>query len=639
MPTEGDGFNLYDVLRCPLCGKELVEGEDGNSFVCIDFPHCNYRTRLINEEKYLFNFSHNLIKLPSLSFKKKRIRDKKLIEADRFKYGSFNIKRFNALQSEVFRYIDKDENLVIKAPTSSGKTIVAEMFIMKAFSEGKKAIYLSPFKAISFEKYVEWRERFGDSKVALLTGDTRFLDRRKELVEKSLLVMTIELLYYRLIEYREELDRDWILSIGVIVIDEAHILYVDGRGNQLEALLMEILALNSDIRIVLLSATISKLFSLKRWLSALNKKNTRIITVRGRPTNLRTYLLVIPSTKRNDIRYLLEIVRQIGIERKILIFVSSKRLGYDIKSYFLGKGVLCDFHNRDLGMEEREKLEKMFLKGKLNVLVATTTLAWGVNLPAEVVIIFRIKREGSFLDMMDIIQMIGRAGRTEFGKDGIAYIISYEKEKEEVKRYLSSGIKPASFLSKNIDFHILALIRRYNSVNEDFIRKWYKRSYGRFLGIKVNIMEIRERLERLCDMKILIKDRGDFFLSKYGSFVIRCFFPPDVVFYMVEAMQHYVNYERNLDELAISYFLAFKYMDEDVPTPRGKYAQAIYDFIKYYNLRYTRGIVYFGGIIYGLFFGKINEELPKNIMDEILEYKEYAKNCILSLWKEVTFSL
>jgi hypothetical protein len=108
---------------------------------------------------------------------------------------------------------------------------------------------------------------------------------------------------------------------------------------------------------------------------------------------------------------------------------------------------------------------------------------------------------------------------------------------------------------------------------------------------------------------------------------------------MVEAMQHYVNYERNLDELAISYFLAFKYMDEDVPTPRGKYAQAIYDFIKYYNLRYTRGIVYFGGIIYGLFFGKINEELPKNIMDEILEYKEYAKNCILSLWKEVTFSL
>jgi len=255
-------IKLYDVLKCPLCGNELIEGETKDTFICANFPDCIYKTRFVDKEKYAFKYKHNIIKISSLSFRKKKVSGRKLISTDDFKYGKFEIEQFNPLQSKVFQHIDKEENLVIKAPTSSGKTIVAEMFIMKAFSNNKKAIYLSPFKAISNEKYIEWKKRFGEDKVGMLTGDTQFLDRREELSKKKPLIMTIELLHYRLVEYREDLDKGWMFEISVIIVDEAHILYVNDRGNQLESLLMEISAINPNIRIVLLSATISNLSSL-----------------------------------------------------------------------------------------------------------------------------------------------------------------------------------------------------------------------------------------------------------------------------------------------------------------------------------------------------------------------------------------
>jgi antiviral helicase SLH1 len=121
-------------------------------------------------------------------------------------------------------------------------------------------------------------------------------------------------------------------------------------------------------------------------------------------------------------------------------------------------------HHAGLVQADRQLVEELFTFNKIQVLVATSTLAWGVNLPAHLVIVkgtqfFDAKIEGyRDMDLTDVLQMLGRAGRPQFDSSGIARIFTQDAKKSFYKYFLHTGFPVESSLHKVIDDHLGAEI-------------------------------------------------------------------------------------------------------------------------------------------------------------------------------------
>ncbi len=164
-------------------------------------------------------------------------------------------------QSDSFEVIRNGEDLFAAAPTGSGKTAVAMTAILKAFKNGKRAIFTSPIKALSNEKYCDFRTKL-DGRVSLLTGDVKVRcthpggDGQSELI-----IMTAEVLRNKLLS--ENIDDD-LIDVKVIIIDECHYINSEDRGSVYEE---SIMSLPKNIQLVCLSATLDKPLEFCNWLS------------------------------------------------------------------------------------------------------------------------------------------------------------------------------------------------------------------------------------------------------------------------------------------------------------------------------------------------------------------------------------
>ena len=100
------------------------------------------------------------------------------------KYAVFNFEKFNPVQSRIFDFFHEDCNAVVASATSSGKTVVSEMFAAHRIRvENKKVVYMAPMKALATEKYNDWtsdKHHFSDLKISICTGDYRLTDARKK---------------------------------------------------------------------------------------------------------------------------------------------------------------------------------------------------------------------------------------------------------------------------------------------------------------------------------------------------------------------------------------------------------------------------------------------------------------------------
>lgn len=166
----------------------------------------------------------------------------------------------DSFQSRCLEVLNEDKDLFGMAPTGSGKTTVAMMGVLKAFNSGKRAIFSSPIKALSNEKYSDFYKRL-NGRVSLLTGDMKVRcsppggDGAPEL-----LIMTAEILRNKLnVENDPDLD-----NVSVLIVDECHYINDTDRGPVWEETL---LGLPKHISIVSLSATLSHPEDFSKWLS------------------------------------------------------------------------------------------------------------------------------------------------------------------------------------------------------------------------------------------------------------------------------------------------------------------------------------------------------------------------------------
>ena len=172
------------------------------------------------------------------------------------------------------------EDVLVTAPTGSGKTWIAREEIRRLLAKGQRAWYTTPLKALTNSKYAEFSEEFGAENVGILTGD------RKENAEAPLIVGTTEIYRNQLFDALrtgEDVRTDF------VILDEAHYLADDDRGHVWEE---AIILTPPRIRLLLLSATVGQPDVFARWIEKVRGTEVKVIDRAGsRPVELRAAYL------------------------------------------------------------------------------------------------------------------------------------------------------------------------------------------------------------------------------------------------------------------------------------------------------------------------------------------------------------
>lgn len=437
----------------------------------------------------------------------KILEDKKdLVSTKSFpKYLEYNFDEFNPVQSAVFDIYNKHCSVVIASPTGSGKSGMAEMFMAHEINERKgKTIYLAPMKALAKEKYDDWTNKkhsFSKLNVSICTGDYQLTpERRKELQAADIIIMTCEMFNARLRNFKSE-HNDFLKSVGTLVCDEFHLITVPSRGDHLEVGLMKFCKLVKKPRLVCLSATMPNVKEMAEWISyVLTKNDTYLIESKFRPCPLGVHYETYPghSSLSYDENEECKVNSAISIlkdypDDKFLMFVHTKRTGQMLYKALKEQKYKCEFHSADLTSDKREKLENDFKYGDLQVLIATSTLAWGANTPARRVVILGVHRGIAEVESYDILQEIGRSGRPGFDPRGDAYILlpsrkeEFDYHKERIKTASRIESRLLDYIGKEdnphykiLAFHIVSEIHHgYIKTKED-LRSWYEQSLAHF---------------------------------------------------------------------------------------------------------------------------------------------------------------
>jgi len=442
-------------------------------------------------------------------------------------------------QAKALPLVLKGKNVVLAIPTAAGKSLVAYIAILQSALYGKKSIYIVPLRALAREKYEDLKkfEEIG-IKVGISTGD--LTDRGTHLGKYDIVVCTSEkadsLLRHK---------APWLNDISIVVADEIHLLNDASRGPTLEVTLARLILMRNP-QIIALSATIKNAYEIAQWLDAeLIESNWRPVPLKeGVLFGKKIYFLdgSQKSIKNSKLDGLLEDV--LADNGQALIFVNTRRSAqftaeklkritekYAEKKELLkiAKNLLNEeevntiskklagciekgiaFHHAGLSWKQRKEVEDNFKKGIIKCIVATPTLAAGVNTPARRVIIKSLWRYSEIdgymqpIPVLEIKQMMGRAGRPGYDKEGEAILIANNQiEKERIwKEYLEADVEPIYSKLANeaaLRMHILALIATDFAVYWDEIIDFFKKTfYVHQLGVlpEEKIWEIIDFLER-----------------------------------------------------------------------------------------------------------------------------------------------
>lgn len=399
----------------------------------------------------------------------------------------------------------KGKNLVVSSPTASGKTLIAEIACVTHILSGKKSIYIAPMKALVSEKYNEFCESYPYIKTAVSMGD---LDSNDPwLSEYDMLFVSTEK-FDSLVRH----GIDWLHKIGCVVFDEVHMIGDTSRGPTLELVITKIKDVINP-QIIALSATIGNSDEIAKWLDAtsITSDYRPVKLVKGVVKDSKAYIIK-PTGKEiiilegkspiPEIRLLEDTVKK---GKQLLIFFSSKRnaeasasrLAEQMKylnnytnkeslkkvstlilkvlnsptkqceklSANIEKGVA--FHHSGLVNIQRNIIEDAFKAGTIKAICSTTTLGFGVNMPAHTVLIRDIFRYSAYgmdkIGVNEIMQLFGRAGRPKYDTEGRAFIQCGNNYSvgEIADRYINSDPEPidsALGVAPVLRTHILSFI-------------------------------------------------------------------------------------------------------------------------------------------------------------------------------------
>ncbi|PNS21171.1 ATP-dependent DNA helicase MER3 [Sphaceloma murrayae] len=474
---------------------------------------------------------------------------------------------FNAIQSKSFKSVyESDDNFVLSSPTGSGKTAIFELAICRlvnqSYNADFKVVYMAPTKALCSERSTDWKVKFTplNLNVVEVTGDSEAMSLNE--VQTADIIVTTP-------EKWDSLTRRWtdhhklVQLIRLLLIDEVHILNKD-RGAILEAVVSRTKLFGPHVRFVALSATVPNSQDLAVWLGR-HQTSPNAPAIREefgdeyRPVRLRK-LVFGYDFNGNDYAFdtnltprLPGIIQAYSQEKPILIFCFTRQSCISTASYLaewyaslpptqkpwrhpthrmvvsnrdlqatLVYGI--GFHHAGVDNTDRLQVQNAYLSGKINVICCTSTLAIGINLPCHMAI---IKGTSGFedggmvpreLSDMDVLQMIGRAGRPQFDTEATAVIMTRPHKVITYQRLANCQEVLESRLHVNLIEHFNAELGLGTITDVSSAVRWLQ---GTFLYVRLlanpdhykleDGLECSptESLERFCDRAMELLEAHD----------------------------------------------------------------------------------------------------------------------------------
>jgi len=512
--------------------------------------------------------------------------DQKLISLWKQKYAEEllplqekSIKEFN---------IFSGENIIVFAPTSSGKTFIGEMVAIHHCLKHKKVLYLVPTKSLAEEKFAEfnlWYSPLG-IRTVISTRDRQEFDNNIFSGEFDLAIIIYEKLLSLFVRRPELLS-----FVGCIIFDELQMISDDTRGPSVEILLNYIKLYkqkNKDLQLIGLSAVLGKCELLSRWLGA------KLLFDTTRPVELRQGVYCdgkfyyqefntksvssedwvkidyeLPSEPQQQILVELEVISEVAKylaekDEQVLIFLKDKKTVHEVakeisqkvnfpkaedaikeissseKTFIsefliklLSKGICI--HHADLTYEQREIIERYFRRGDIRILVSTSTLALGVNLPCKNVLVeprkWYFDKKSGVLSMAGITKsdfesMGGRAGRFKIEKDfGRAVIVALAELKRKVyfENLILSDFEElrGMFTSDDLDKLVLYLVASNIENDKKAILEFVSGLFSKQTGWDIKDEDLELMIDKILNYckenKIVVEDKyGRYVATEYG---------------------------------------------------------------------------------------------------------------------------
>ncbi len=536
---------------------------------------------------------------------------------------NFNLDKF---QVEAIDSINKDFNVLVVAPTGSGKTYIAEKAIEKYTNQNQNVIYTTPIKALSNQKYNDFTNLNIDT--GLLTGD------RTISPDSNLIVATTEILRNMIYSDDKRLKK-----IGLIVLDEVHYLSDSERGTTWEEIIIHA---PKNIKFLFLSATIRNKEEFHNWIVSLRGK-TSLVYSNIRPVPLEISLVglnphseqlkIIKSSKdkrnnkifkfekqyrkykRPHLGFQLDYLENKNLTPSIFFYFSRDRVetkarqaatnrnkikkANEIKDVFNDVFSSLDstqydllnldellwmwvrgigYHHAGLAPIVKEFIEFLFLNRYIKYLFATETLSLGLNLPAKSIVIDRLyKYDGiktRLINQSEFLQLTGRAGRRGIDTKGFAFI-NYDRNIENfwynnLFTLKSSNLNSAYSVSYS---SILNMLSKYSLKQAIELLEKSFFSYQNNFNIKklqntfTSKLEVLELLNFKNDNKksmVLTETYRDNLIV--GLELLESDFDKDMNFYLMLVCSGLstTRHDLSLNELYVDTFIKFQIMEEKI---------------------------------------------------------------------------
>jgi len=476
-------------------------------------------------------------------------------------------------------------NVVVVAPTASGKTLIAEMALINAVLNGGIGVYATPLKALASEKFVEFRfwERFG-VRVGISTGD--YDEVGESLGRYDVIVTTYERLD-SILRHKPS----WVARVRTVVVDELHNVGDEERGPVVELICARALTLGKQV--VGLSATVGKPEVLARWLGAdlvvsdwrpvkliegFYDRRRRVIEFNdGRLEGVEGDLIEHCVKKALDEDYQLLIFKQSrrdaeAVALKIAGMVSGLNNANDLLkdlldilkrespsrseveslTQLLNRGIA--YHHAGLSLTARRVIEDGFRGRLIKVVVATPTLAAGINLPARRVLIYTKRFEGGYMRPISVAeykQMAGRAGRPQYDPFGEA-VVADPQSASEGRKYVEGRpeeVTSALLSQRALRIHVLATVASgyARSINDldTFFSKTLAYNTPKYIMSRHGVRRI---IDMLRDMGMIREVNGEYLPTELGDAVTKLYVDPLTAKVILEGLEGF-------DEVKDIYYL------------------------------------------------------------------------------------
>ena len=488
----------------------------------------------------------------------------------------FNGLTLDPFQIQAINALEQQKTVVVSAATGTGKTVIAEFIIDECLRKTeKKIIYTAPIKALSNQKFRDFKNQYGEEYIGILTGDIVINPHA------PILIMTTEI-YRNMLLQQDPIIQD----ISYVVFDEIHFMNDPERGTVWEE---AILFSPPYIRFLCLSATIPNAKEFAAWLKTMRDHQVEIVTCQKRAVPLHQFLYdgykgfvdrerVYPTEQQKKRKKKKKNTRQkavspgqvvLELNEKIPVIVFSfsrkqceeeakrlqKRKSFIKDSetkkqiqdicikYFspeiqaltstkdlvqsLSKGI--GYHHAGLLPQQRFAVEELFSKGLLPVLFATETFAVGVNMPAKTVILNGLRKfDGQrfrTITSKEYFQLAGRAGRRGIDTEG--YVITLLHENESSNEYLRISQKDTEPIQSQFTLSLNTVLNMVDSYSKEEIDMFLKKNFHAFRRQHVTHKQVRmktsftRKIKLLQRMGYLTQERT---LTKKGLFAKKIYF-------------------------------------------------------------------------------------------------------------------